>query len=64
MASVAPMSTQNTGCLIKGDLDSSLASLIQNLDINLPKSAGVVKGWRPQHKGKGRILNWSNYIFG
>ncbi|XP_053201437.1 phosphatidylinositol-binding clathrin assembly protein LAP-like isoform X1 [Panonychus citri] len=57
MASVAPMSTQNTGCLIKGDLDSSLASLIQNLDINLPKSAGVVKGWRPQHKGKGRILN-------
>lgn len=41
--SAAPTKTSTPSSLIKGDLDSSLASLAQNLDIKGPKTAGFKK---------------------
>ncbi|XP_074593607.1 phosphatidylinositol-binding clathrin assembly protein lap isoform X2 [Brevipalpus obovatus] len=41
--SAAPAKTSTPSSLIKGDLDSSLASLAQNLDIKGPKTAGFKK---------------------
>ncbi|RWS29598.1 Phosphatidylinositol-binding clathrin assembly protein LAP-like protein [Leptotrombidium deliense] len=48
--------TSSGGGLIKGDLDSSLASLAQNLDINGPKGGGFKKPGQQQFNSPKNVV--------